>query len=107
LKSVSRGSDAVDLDESTFEEMCADCTQQSLEYGQTSTLAMNLRLLEAKLFERYIVGKKLITYDREHLLFTFAGQDNIKLYVQTINGLFAEAGHRTDADRHPEMGRAA
>jgi len=76
------------LDETEFIAILQFCTQQSLEYGKASTFSMNLKLLEAKLYERYIVAKKWIDYDQNQLLFTFAGQHNIKSYVDDINHLF-------------------
>merc|ERR1711920_745890 len=85
LRNISRRQDCVDLDETEFIAILQNCTQQSLEYGKASTFSMNLKLLEAKLYERYIVAKKWIDYDQNQLLFTFAGQHNIKSYVDDIN----------------------
>merc|ERR1712129_225510 len=88
LRNISRKQDCVDLDETEFIAILQNCTQQSLEYGKASTFSMNLALLEAKLYERYIVAKKWIDYDQNQLFFTFAGQHNIKSYVDDINHLF-------------------
>eukprot|EP00488_Nonionellina_sp_1-RS-2012_P003461 TRINITY_DN7372_c0_g1_i1.p1 TRINITY_DN7372_c0_g1~~TRINITY_DN7372_c0_g1_i1.p1 ORF type:complete len:187 (-),score=70.90 TRINITY_DN7372_c0_g1_i1:10-501(-) len=84
LSHINRDSDVVDLDEMELLRLLQDCTQQSLEYERTS-FAMNLPLLEAKLYERYIVGRKLIDYEKHLLAFVFAGHNNIKSYVDRIN----------------------
>ena len=88
LRNISRREDCVDIDETEFVKILQNYTQQSLEYGKSSTFTMNLRLLEAKLYERYIVGKKLIEYDINQLSFTFAGQHNIRNYVDRINSKY-------------------
>eukprot|EP01083_Nonionella_stella_P191905 709899_1 len=88
LRNISQREDCVDIDETEFIGFLQNCTQQSLEYGVTSTFSMNLSLLEAQLYERYIVDKKLIDYNRNALLFTFAGQRNIKSCVDEINYLY-------------------
>eukprot|EP01083_Nonionella_stella_P287477 978535_1 len=87
LRNISQRKDCVDIEESEFIGILQNYTQQSLKYG-ASTLSMNFPLLEARLYERYIVGKKLIDYNRNHLLFTFAGQHNIRSYVDEINYLY-------------------
>merc|ERR1712176_1437065 len=88
LRNISRKQDCVDIDETEFIANLQNGTQQSLEYGKSSTFSMNLALLEAKVYKRYIVGKKWIDYDQNQLLFTFAGQHNIKSYVDDINHLY-------------------
>eukprot|EP01084_Bolivina_argentea_P243239 407810_1 len=92
LTHINRDSDVVDLDQNELVRILQYCTQQSLEYGNRQTsFAMNLPLLEAQLYERYIVGRKLIDYRKHELAFVFTGHNNIKSYVDRINMKYTAA----------------
>eukprot|EP01083_Nonionella_stella_P165887 553073_1 len=89
LTHISRSSDVVDCSQSELLSILQDCTQQSLEYGcGNPQFAMNLALLESKLYERYIIGRKLINYAKQEFAFVFAGYHDIKSYVDRINSKF-------------------
>ena len=80
---VSRAKDVVDIDEEELREMIQQCYQQKLRYGDAVADAVNWRLLESRLKERYITGRRLII---ENLIeFEFAGQSNIPLMIGQID----------------------
>eukprot|EP01083_Nonionella_stella_P226355 803967_1 len=75
--------DVVDIDEEEFREIVQECTQQKLKYGDGTTYTLNLRLLETRLRERYISGRKFLIYTP--IEFEFAGQFNIPQVITKIN----------------------
>jgi len=84
---VSRANDVVDIDEEELREMIQQCYQQRLRYGHGIADSMNWRLLESRLRERYITGRKFIF--ENPIEFEFSGQFNIPLMVGKIDRLHA------------------
>ena len=72
---ISRAKDVVDIDEEEFRGIIQECTQQKLKYGDGSPYSLNLRLLNTRLRERYITGRKIII--ETAIEFEFAGQYDI------------------------------
>ena len=80
---ISREKDVVDIDEEELREIIQQCFQQKLRYGADIPDAVNWRLLESRLRERYITGRKLIF--ENPIYFEFAGQFNIPIVLQKID----------------------
>ena len=80
---VSRAIDVIDIDEEEFRNMIQECTQQQLKYGDQTPYIINLRLLETRLKERYITGRKFLI--DSPIEFEFAEQYNIPQIISKIN----------------------
>eukprot|EP01084_Bolivina_argentea_P273759 466404_1 len=66
--------------------MIQECTEPRLIYGKDNELnikSFNLRLLEMRLRQKWVIGRKFLKYDR--IIFEFAGQANIPNIINTIN----------------------
>ncbi|ETO12680.1 hypothetical protein RFI_24695 [Reticulomyxa filosa] len=71
---ISSEKDVVELDENRFLQEIQQCTTQKLEYGNNKPFNFNLMLLESRLKENYITGRKFITFSLNELFFELAGQ---------------------------------
>ena len=80
---VSRANDVVDIGEEELRDMIQQCYQQQLRYGADHTDAVNWRLLESRLKERYITGRKFVF--ENPIQFEFAGQFNIPMLLSKID----------------------
>merc|ERR1711951_51733 len=89
LAHLNRPSDVVDISERDLLSMLQECTQQSL-LDNSRSFEMNLAALESRLYERYIVGRKLISFAKTDLCFEFAGQHDIQSFVDRINYRYAQ-----------------
>jgi len=91
LSHIARKSDVVDIEEAELLSILQECSQQSLEYDVDSKFEMNLSLLETKLNERYIIGRKIISLALNDLEFEFAGHHDIQSYIDRTNHKYATA----------------
>ena len=89
LSDVARESDVVDLTESELLTILQECSQQSLEYGVSSSFEMNLSLLEMRLYERYIIGRKMISMGTDAMEFEFAEHHDIQSNMDRTNHTLA------------------
>ena len=80
---ISRSKDVVDIDEEELREIIQQCFQQKLRYGDDIPDAVNWRLLESRLRERYITGRKFIFENPIYI--EFEGQFNIPTVLQKID----------------------
>ena len=87
--------DVVDIDEDAFQRLIQECTEQPAQYGDHSPLAINFKLLETRLSERYICGRNFIAADP--IEFEFIGQSNIPQVLARIDRI-----HAINEQRNPE-----
>ena len=90
--SQQRENDVINITEEELTSMIQQCTKPRLRYGEDNELSLdsfNLRLLETQLRQKYIVGRKLLKYER--ILFEFAGQHNILKIIDNINEKYKQA----------------
>ena len=97
---ISNRSDVVDVDEGELQSIIQDCFQQRLMYGSLRDgQQLNMRLLETRLRERYIVGRKFLVLQQES--FSFAGQYPISLLVSKINHRYSDG--KSYFDKAPQQ----
>ena len=75
-----------------------------MKYGDGSPYSLNLRLLETRLRERYITGRKIII--ETPIEFEFAGQYNIPQVLQKINRRHALNEQAPDPEKVEYFGMA-
>ncbi|ETN97471.1 hypothetical protein RFI_40058, partial [Reticulomyxa filosa] len=78
LTHISSEKDVVGIDETKFLQEIQECTSQKFEYGTNVPFAVNLRLLESRMKDNYIVGRKIIKFTLSELMFELAGQHDIR-----------------------------
>ncbi|ETO03032.1 hypothetical protein RFI_34378, partial [Reticulomyxa filosa] len=67
-----------------FKQEIQECTSQKFEYGTNVPFAVNLRLLESRMKDNYIVGRKIIKFTLSELMFELAGQHDIRQVIVEI-----------------------
>ncbi|ETO08732.1 hypothetical protein RFI_28657 [Reticulomyxa filosa] len=104
LTHISSEKDVVGIDETKFLQFVLffkkkivyaieiqECTSQKFEYGTKVPFAVNLRLLESRMKENYIVGRKIIKFTLSELIFELAGQYDIRQVIVEITAKYNEA----------------
>ncbi|ETO13658.1 hypothetical protein RFI_23710 [Reticulomyxa filosa] len=101
LTHISNERDVVAIDESLFLQFdlflilqIQECTSQKLEYGAKVPFSINLRLLESRLKQSYIVGRKFIHFTLNEVLFELAGQHDIRQLIVDINRKYSETTNK-------------
>ncbi|ETO30662.1 hypothetical protein RFI_06457 [Reticulomyxa filosa] len=90
LTHISSEKDVVGIDETKFLQEIQECTSQKFEYGTNVPFAVNLRLLESRMKDNYIVGRKIIKFTLSELMFELAGQHDIRQVIVHITAKYNE-----------------
>ncbi|ETO06491.1 hypothetical protein RFI_30897, partial [Reticulomyxa filosa] len=85
LTHISSEKDVVGMDETQFLQEIQQHTSQQLKYGKQVGFDLNLKFLEHRIKEQFIVGRKFITFTLNEVLFELAGQHDIRQLVALIN----------------------
>ncbi|ETO01107.1 hypothetical protein RFI_36335, partial [Reticulomyxa filosa] len=103
LTHISNEKDVVGIDEEILLQlsplyltflMIQQCSRQQLKYGEKVSLDINLELLETRLKENFILGRKFLHFDLSELLFELSGQHDIQEVISLISKKFEETTHK-------------
>ncbi|ETO22337.1 hypothetical protein RFI_14863 [Reticulomyxa filosa] len=91
---ISNEKDVVGINEEELSKMIQQCASQKSKYGQAVSLNINLELLETQIKEKYIVGRKYLSFDLSEITFELSGEYDMQEVFDLINQKFSETANQ-------------